>query len=154
MLPLIWRYFEVTDMTQMAVTVANVMSTPATADPGETHRQVLTKGLQRLLDCLIGGVFGVLLLGLGFNELLPWLLALAVPLWLCSYVQNGSHCATYVGAQAGIVLIVTMVQGSGPPLTLAPGVQRFVGIFLGLLIVMLVVLVTHPPDVGYSAAGR
>jgi uncharacterized membrane protein YccC len=154
LLPLIWRYFEVTDMTQMAVTVANVMSTPATADPGETHRQVLTKGLQRLLGCLIGGTFGLLLLGLGFNALLPWLLALAVPLWLCSYVQNGSHSATYVGAQAGIVLIVMMVQGNGPPLTLAPGVERFVGIFFGLLIVMLVVLVTHPPDFGHSTTGR
>jgi len=47
-----------------------------------------------------------------------------------------------------------MVQGNGPPLTLAPGVERFVGIFFGLLIVMLVVLVTHPPDFGHSATGR
>src|SRR5215217_5017813 len=66
----------------------------------------------------------------------------------------GRDPATYVGTQAGIVLIMTMVQGNGPPLTLAPGVERFVGIFFGLLIVMLVVLVTHPPDFGHSATGR
>jgi uncharacterized membrane protein YccC len=152
LIPLIWRYFEITDMTQMAVTVVMVMSTPVAADPGETHRQVLTKGLQRLLGCLIGGVFALLLLGLGFNALLPWLLAWALPLWLCSYVQNGTHSATYVGTQAGFVLILTMVQGNGPPSTLIPGVERFVGIFFGLLIVMLVVQVTHPPSFGHAAA--
>jgi uncharacterized membrane protein YccC len=145
LVPLIWRYFEVTDMTQMAITLVMVMSTPAAADPAETHRLVVTKGLQRLLGCLIGGSIGLLLLALSIDTLLPWLLMLVVPLWLCSYVQNGTSSATYVGTQAGFVLILTMVQGLGPPLNLTPGIERFAGIFFGLLIVMLVVSVTAPP---------
>ena len=139
-------------MTQMAITVVMVMSTPATPEPSETHKAVVIKGLQRLLGCLIGGTVRLLLLGFGFNSMIPWLLALAVPLWLCCYIQNGSHSATYVGTQAGFVLILTMVQGNGPPQTLTPGIERFAGIFFALLIVMLVVLLTVPPAIKQPAA--
>jgi uncharacterized membrane protein YccC len=139
-------------MTQMAVTVVVVLSAPAAADPRDTHRQILTKGMQRLLGCLIGGVAGLLLLGFGFDTMLPWLLALAVPVWFCAYVQNGNHAATYVGTQAGFVIIVTWIQGAGPPLSITPGLSRLVGIFCGLLILMLVVLVTHPPSPTPAAA--
>jgi uncharacterized membrane protein YccC len=152
LLPLIWRYFEVTDLTQMAITVVVVLAIPVTADPADTHRQVLTKGLQRLMGCVVGGVAALLMLGLGFDSMLPWLLALAVPLWLCSYIQNGTHSATYIGTQAGFVLIVTMIQGEGPPLTMTPAFSRLVGIFFGLLVVLVVVLVTHPPASNAPAA--
>lgn len=154
LLPLVWRYFEVTDMSQMAVTVVIVLATPAAADPGDTHRQILAKGLQRLLGCLMGGIAGLLLLGLGVDSTLPYLMMLALPVWFCSFVQNGTHGVTYLGTQAGFVLIVTLVQGAGPPESLVPGIQRLIGIFFGLLILMVVVLLTHPPAKARPAAAE
>jgi uncharacterized membrane protein YccC len=145
MLPWLWRLFGVTGMTQMAVTLVAVLATPVASDPRDTNRQILTKGLQRLVGCAAGGVAGLALLGLGIDSTVPWLLSLAVPVWLFAYVANGSHTATYVGTQAGVVLVMTLIQGHGPPTSLEPALDRLAGIFLGLLIVMAVVLLTTPP---------
>jgi uncharacterized membrane protein YccC len=145
-LPLLWRVFDLTGMSQSAVTLVAVLATPIATDLHDTNRQLVIKGIQRLLGCAIGGLVGLALIGVGIDSLPPWLVSLALPVWLCAYIQNGTHSATYVGAQAGFVLIVTLVQGHGPPTSLEPGIDRLVGIFCGLFVLMLVVLVTSPPS--------
>jgi uncharacterized membrane protein YccC len=146
LLPLLWRIFNLTGMSQSAVTLVAILATPVATDLHDTNRQLLVKGVQRLLGCAIGGVVGLALIGLGIDSLLPWLVSLAVPVWFCAYIQNGTHSATYVGAQAGFVLIVTLIQGHGPPISMTPGIDRLVGIFCGLFVLMMVVLVTSPPS--------
>ena len=71
--------------------------------------------------------------------MLPWLIALAAGVWLFAYMQHGTHDAIYVGTQAGVVFIITLVQGSGPPESILPGIERFVGVSLGLLILFLAI---------------
>jgi hypothetical protein len=53
-------------------------------------------------------------------------------IWLCSQIQSGSTGISYVGIQAAIAFLLSMVQGQGPPLSINPGLDRFAGIVAGL----------------------
>ena len=51
----------------------------------------------------------------------------------------------YIGTQAALVLIMTLVQGWGPPDSILPGIARFAGMMAGLGILMIVSLIFWPP---------
>jgi hypothetical protein len=82
---------------------------------------------------------------LNFSIVLSWLSALAGGVWLFAYLQHGTHDATYVGTQAGVVFIITLVQGSGPPESILPGIDRLAGVSLGLLILFLAIFLIGSP---------
>jgi uncharacterized membrane protein YccC len=145
LMPIVWSTFDLPGATQMAITLAAVLATPVMADLDETHRRIIGRGMQRLLGCLIGGLLALALLVLNLDSVLPWLIALAGGVWLFAYVQHGTHDATYVGIQAGVVFIITLVQGSGPPESILPGIDRFVGIVLGLLMLSAAMFLLGPP---------
>src|SRR5215472_8087028 len=154
LMPIVWSTFDLPGASQMAVTLAAVLATPVRADLAETHRHTISHGLQRLIGCLVGGLLALALLGLSFGFMLPWLIALAGGVWLFAYVQHGTHNATYVGTQAGVVFVTTLVQGSGPPESILPGIDRFAGISLGLLMLFVAMLLIGParPTPGRSVS--
>jgi hypothetical protein len=59
-------------------------------------------------------------------------------------VQASTREIGYVGTQGAVVFIMTMVQGSGPPSSIIPGIERLAGITGGLLIVMTVSMLLAP----------
>jgi hypothetical protein len=59
-------------------------------------------------------------------------------------VQGSRRGVGYVGTQGAMVFISTLVQGSGPPTSILPGIDRFAGIGGGLLILLMVSLLTAP----------
>ena len=146
LLPVAWSTFDLPGASQMAITLVAVLATPVMTDLRATHRRVVERGLHRLLGCLAGGLSALALLGLSFSLVLPWLIALAGGVWLFAYMQHGTHDATYVGTQAGVVFIITLVQGPGPPDSILPGIERFVGVSLGLLILLLVIFLIGSPQ--------
>jgi uncharacterized membrane protein YccC len=145
LIPVVWSTFDLPGASQMAITLVAVLATPVMTDLNATHRRVVERGLHRLLGCLMGGLLALALLGFGFSFVLPWLVALAGGVWLFAYIQHGPHDATYVGTQAGVVFITTLVQGSGPPESILPGIERFVGVSLGLLILVLAIFLIGSP---------
>jgi uncharacterized membrane protein YccC len=145
LMPVVWSMFDLPGASQMAITLAAVLATPVLTDLDETHRRIVGRGLQRLLGCFVGGLLALALLGLSFGFVLPWLIALAGGVWMFAYVQHGTHDVTYVGTQAGVVLITTLVQGSGPPESILPGIDRFAGVSLGLLMLFVAMLLIGPP---------
>ena len=46
---------------------------------------------------------------------------LGAGVWLCMHVQVGRHGVGYVDTQAGMVFIITLVQGASPPESIMPG---------------------------------
>ncbi|MGE0418073.1 MAG: hypothetical protein AB7O80_14815, partial [Acetobacteraceae bacterium] len=68
-----------------------------------------------------------------------------------TFVHAGRSKVTYVGTQGVVAFIITLVQGLGPPDSLAPAVQRMAGILVGLLVLLAVNIVLTPdqasPDV-------
>jgi len=154
LIPFVWSTFVLPGVSQMAITLVALLATPVLTDPQETHRRIVGRGLQRLLGCFIGGVLALALLGLGFGSILPWLITLAAGVWLFAYVQHGSHDATYVGTQAGVVFITTLVQGSGPPESILPGIDRFAGMSLGLSMLFVTMFLIGPPTLATARAPR
>ena len=145
LLPWVWSWFVLPGVTQMAVTVAAIMAVPVLADdPRQSGRQVAGHSLQRLLGCLLGGLAGLALLALSMTEFLPWILLLAIAVWIGCYVQTSERGVGYVGTQAVVVLIMTLVQGWGPPDSILPGIDRFAGMMEGLAVLSLVSLLLWP----------
>ena len=59
-------------------------------------------------------------------------------------MQTSERGVSYIGIQAALVLIMTLVQGWGPPDTIWPGVDRFAGMMGGLAMLLLVSLLIWP----------
>jgi uncharacterized membrane protein YgaE (UPF0421/DUF939 family) len=145
LLPWVWSWFVLPSLTQMAVTVAAIMAVPVLAEgPLESGRQVAGHSLQRLLGCLLGGLAGLALLALSMAEFLPWIVLLTIAVWIGCYVQTSRRGVGYVGTQAVVVLIMTLVQGWGPPDSILPAIDRFAGMMEGLAVLMLVSLFLCP----------
>lgn len=143
LIPLVWTGFDLPGLPQMAVTVAAVMAATPGADVTNPMAFV-TRALHRLLGCLFGGIAGLAVLALSLTTLLPWLIALAAGVFVSTHVQTTSRGHGYVGTQAAIVFIMTMVQGDGPPISILPGIDRFVGITAGLAVLVVVSLLLWP----------
>ncbi|HEX3350955.1 MAG TPA: FUSC family protein [Acetobacteraceae bacterium] len=144
-IPILWSWFALPGASTTAITVVGIMAAPVLADPRETHAQALVKGLQRIVGCLIGGIYGLFALGFNLDTMLPWLLGLAAGTWVFAYVQSDATRVPDVGTQAAIVMIMTFVQGTGPPSSVIPGITRLAGIFLGLVILFIITTLIGPP---------
>jgi uncharacterized membrane protein YccC len=153
-IPLVWSTFDLPDITTMGTTMASVMAIPVLhTDAIDDERRIVTRAMQRLLGCVLGGGVGLLLLGLSFTSFLPWLIALGASVWVFAYLQTSTRGMTYVGLQAGMVIVMTLSQGEGPPTSIWPGINRLTGIVLGLIVLCLVSILLQPaPPVAQSPA--
>jgi hypothetical protein len=61
--------------------------------------------------------------------------------WLSSQIQSGSTGIGYVGIQAEIAFLLSMIQGQAPPLSPTPGLDRFAGIMVGLSVLLVITMV-------------
>jgi uncharacterized membrane protein YccC len=100
--------------------------------------------VHRIVGCLAGGVAALACLALSIEAFLPWVLIIAAAMWICMHLQTSSRGVGYVGTQAAMVFIVTMVQGNGPPSSIMPGVDRFAGITGGLAVLLVVSVALWP----------
>jgi uncharacterized membrane protein YccC len=145
LVPLAWDWLQLPGFSQAAITVAAVMAVPALSEDESGHREAIgARGIHRILGCLIGGLAGLAVLAVSFEDFLPWLIALTIGVWVAAHVQGSTRAIGYVGTQGAVVFIMTMVQGSGPPSSIIPGFERLAGITGGLFIVMTVALLLAP----------
>ncbi len=145
-LPLAWSSFDLPGLAAIATTVVAVLAVPQPADHPSGHQaRIVAKAAHRLLGCLLGGAAGLLLVALPLTAFLPWLAALWIGIWLFAWLQGSPTGASYVGTQAAVVFIMTLVQGNGPPSSIMPGLDRLVGILLGISILLLVTALLRAP---------
>jgi uncharacterized membrane protein YccC len=158
-IPYVWDWLGVADITPMAITIAAVMAVPVLADhPLDDGRQIVEKALHRLIGCLLGGLPALLLLGLSFDAFLPWVGVLSAGIWLLAWQAQSKRGVGYVGNQAMLVFVMTLVQGTGPPGSIMPGINRLIGIVLGMTILFGVCLLVQPaaaaPATGTAGRAR
>jgi uncharacterized membrane protein YccC len=145
MVPLVWNWLELPSLSQTAITAAAVMAVPALSNDAPTDQQRITeRAMHRILGCLFGGVAGLACLAVSVQNVLPWLLMLTAGVWLAAHVQGSQRGIGYVGTQGAVAFISTLIQGSGPPSSILPGIERLVGITGGLLILLVVSVLTAP----------
>jgi uncharacterized membrane protein YccC len=143
LVPWVWNFLELPNLSQTAITVAAVMAVQATTEDEVANRQrVVTRATHRIFGCLIGGVAGLAALSLSLENFVPWLLVVCAGVWIGAHVQSSTRGIGYVGTQGAVVFMMTLVQGFGPPASIFAGVERFVGITGGLLIVLAVSVLT------------
>jgi uncharacterized membrane protein YccC len=142
----IWSALDLPGPSQMAVTIAAVLAIPVVSgDPRQASRMVVRRSVHRGIGCLLGGCVALVLLTLPLAELfLPWLLTLGAATWIGTHVQASTRGVSYVGTQGAVAVILTWVQGFGPPTSIVPGVERFAGVLGGLVILSLVLAVITP----------
>ena len=124
----------------MGVTVVIVMGIPTTAIFERDNRAIIERATHRLVGCLLGALAGLACLALVGSDFLLWVALIAAGMWLCSQIQTGGAGVSYVGTQAMFAYLTTMVQGQGPPQTIAPGFERLVGVMGGLAVLYVVTL--------------
>jgi uncharacterized membrane protein YccC len=124
----------------MGVTAVAVLSIPTTAAGQAASPVVIQRGVHRLIGCLIGALAGLACLAFVGSDFLLWIALLPVGVWLCSQIQTGTSGISYLGMQAMFAYVMSLVQGQGPPQTIAPGFERLVGVVGGLSILLIVTL--------------
>jgi len=142
-----WLLLNLPEVTQMAITVAVVMSAPVVADGGiGTRHAVAQRSLHRFMGCLLGGIVALACLALNVTSFPWWLAMIGASVWVGMHIQVGRHGVGYVGTQAAFVFVVTLIQGSRPPDSIMPGLDRFIGITGGLGILLIVSMLLWPSD--------
>jgi uncharacterized membrane protein YccC len=150
---MIWIMINLPQVTEMAITVAVVMSAPVVADGGlGTRHAIAVRSIHRVIGCLLGGIMALACLALDVTSFPWWLAMIGAAVWLGMHVQVGPHGVGYVGTQAAFVFIITLVQGAAPPDSIMPGVDRFVGVTGGLSILLIVSLLLWPSDAEQAEA--
>ena len=132
LLPLVWRWFEIEEFSQTALTSFVIMFVPGAVVREGRHRAIIERMIHRAAGCLLGSAVALASLSALGDTLLPSLLVLSVGVWVGHHVQNGRNGVSYVGTQFALGLLITLVQGPGPVTDITPGLERFVGILIGV----------------------
>lgn len=127
---LAWQAFDLPQPLQMAISALVVLD----RDLGTLRH----RGRQRLLGCVLGGIFGLGAMMLGGGSLPVWLGVLGLGVFLFSALHQGGGPSAYVGTQGGIAVIITLVAGTAPPDSILPVAERLTGVALGVVILILV----------------
>ena len=146
LVPVIWRVFELPDLSQMGISVAAAMSVPAlTGAPQRDARLIKERMAQRVVGCLLGGGAALLVLAFSVSAMFaPWLLLLMAGAAVGAQIQSGSHNIAIVGMQGAIAVIIVLVQGPQPAELLSPAVSRLAGMLGALALLTIIGLVFGP----------
>jgi uncharacterized membrane protein YccC len=140
-LPLLMNWLVPLGASTIAVTAVAVMAIPTTAVIEPDARTLVQRSAHRLVGCALGALLGLLCLYWVGSNFLVWLLLLMGGIWLTSQIQSGNTGIGYIGTQAGLAFLLSMVQGQGPPLSPIPGIDRFAGIMAGLTVLLIITMV-------------
>jgi uncharacterized membrane protein YccC len=95
------------------------------------------RGTQRIIGCILGGVLGFVVLGIDAADFVWWLATLAGGIALCARLHLSPHPHAYVGTQAGVAFLLTVVAVA-PPDNIEQPLNRLLGIVVGVSIMMVV----------------
>lgn len=103
--------------------------------------------IHRLLGCFLGGGTALSSLYIVEMNLYDFVLVLFAAVWAFSYFMFKFPKYAYIGLQANIALIISLAQEGGPPVDLAPPLQRLAGIVIGIMASFIVANLIWRSDV-------
>lgn len=127
--PGVWNSLELPGLDQTPIT-AFVIMIAVKRDP---HWTAAT----RAAGCLAGGAYGLLCGSMAGDSFFLWIGLLFLGLYLSGHILHRQGEASYLGLQAGVAVILAMVEGMAPSPDILPPINRLVGIFGGILLVAL-----------------
>jgi uncharacterized membrane protein YccC len=141
LLPALAEWIAPVSPVTIGVTAVIVMSIPTTAIIQSDNRAIIQRGVHRLIGCLIGALVGLACLAFVGDDFLLWIALIPPGIWLCSQIQTGTTGVSYIGTQAMFSYLMSMLQGQGPPDSIAAGFNRLLGVMGGLSILFVVTLI-------------
>jgi Fusaric acid resistance protein family/Fusaric acid resistance protein-like len=129
LIPQIWETLDLPGLGQTPITAFMIVVS--------LRLEAGWRTLTRLAGCLLGGAWGLAAMHFVGGSFWPWLLTLFLGLYLAAHINQGKGDAAYVGMQAGIAIVISMVQGQGPSTDISSAILRLVGIFGGAIVVSL-----------------
>ncbi len=115
------------------------------------------KGILRILGCMIGGVLGLLCsvwVIPRFETLGTFLLIVFCVHAFAAYIAFGSERIAYVGLQIALAFDLGFLQSYGPPDSIDPFRDRFLGIVIGIAISGAIFSLLWPESAGSLARDR
>lgn len=103
--------------------------------------------IHRVLGCFLGGGVALLSIHAVAMDLCDFILVFFGSVWAFSYFMFKLPKYAYIGLQANIALIISLAQQGGPPVDLAPPMQRLGGIFIGILASFIIANLVWRSDV-------
>jgi uncharacterized membrane protein YccC len=146
LLPFVWRWFEIEDFSQTAITSYVVMIVPLAVVRDRQPSTIYERMAHRTLGCLLGGATALLCIGFVGTDLAPMVLVLAIGVWIGYSIQIGHGGIGYLGTQFVLGMLITLVQGPGPITEVTPGLERLLGIFIGSVMLCLLMLLWPLPE--------
>jgi uncharacterized membrane protein YccC len=143
LIPILWSRLYLPSLPQIVISSLVVLD----RDAASTH----FRGLQRILGCLVGGVFGLCVIRLGTDSFLVWSAMLIGGVFAFALLHHGGSRWSYVGTQGGVAIILALITGQGPPDSILPAVGRIAGMLCGVAILICVCFVVGHP--GSKTAG-
>ncbi len=140
---LTWAFFDLPQLPQVLISSLIVVD----SDPAATRH----RGAQRILGCIIGGTAGLLVIAADATLQWWWTAMLFLGVFSFARIHLNKSAQAYIGTQSAIAYLVTMVT-VGPPTTMAPPVERLVGIIIGVSIMTVLVWALNPRTVAAKAA--
>lgn len=125
-IPVIWEALQLPGLSQTPITAFVILAA--------MRRAPLMKALNRLAGCFLGGLYGLWCMRFVDDNTVLWLVLMFAGLYVASHVKHGSGDAADTGQQAGIAIILAMVQGLSPSDDLLPAINRLVGIVGGIVV--------------------
>ena len=153
-LPFVWRLFEMHDFPQTADTSYIVMIVPSVVVSERRHQTIFERMAHRAVGCLMGSATAIASIALFGDSFLGLLITLCAGVWLAYHVQTGREGVSYLGTQFALGLLITLVQGPGPSTSIAPGLERLLGIVIGSAMLCLVILLWPLKDDSTQAPSR
>lgn len=140
---LTWSQFDLPQLPQVLISSLIVVD----SDPIATRH----RGAQRIFGCIIGGTAALLVIALDATLQWWWTEMLFLGVFSFARIHLTKSAQAYIGTQSAIAYLVTMVS-AGPPTSMAPPVERLVGIIIGVSIMTVLVWAFNPKAVAPKIA--
>jgi uncharacterized membrane protein YccC len=141
LLPALANWLAPVSPVTIGLTAVVVMAVPTKVILEVDTRVIVQRSAHRVIGCLLGALLGLACLAVVGDDFVLWVLLIATGVWLCSQIQTGTTGISYVGTQAMLAFVMSMVQSLGPPLSISPGLERLVGVMAGLCLMFVITLI-------------
>jgi uncharacterized membrane protein YccC len=135
-IPQIWESLQLPGLDQTPITAFVILVA--------MHREPAWTAINRVVGCILGGAYGLLCLALVGDSTPLWILLLFFGLYVFSHLKHGNAELSYSGHQAGVAVILSMVQGLAPSPDILPAISRLVGMIGGIVVVIAAAAVIEP----------
>lgn len=143
LLPLINAVHRVPALTGAAITVMAVMVVPVAGLGGGGLVPVSRRLWHRALGSVAGGAMALAVLLIAQGNVPVLIAGTVLGIAIGRHIENSATSIAYVGLQFTLAILVILVPDSYAHADIGPGLDRLIGIFVGMALLEPVLLVWH-----------